>query len=301
MMKLPANESEKFELHKHPWLALASVILTSIISMIISSGLIFGLIGLSDTSPLGKIGQSMLFHILTSFIIAPFILHLPKGKTGFNQYLRDIGLSRKQPFLRLIVLALTCYVFLFMSQAASSIIYRILEGLPVDLNFVRQVFDLSGDLPPASANLFTAIPSMLEEVGFRGLVLTVFLAKYSEKKSIIFSSFGFGLMHILNLLNGRELVWVVGQIIWSSIIGLFYGYVFVKTKSLVPSMIVHYFSNAFVGSLAGYMQSRASSFTWAIFGVLFSFGILPSALMIIWARYFISKWLDIKDNVKASL
>jgi len=300
-MKLPDNESEQFELHKHPWTAQAVVILTSIISMIISSRLIFGLLGLSDISPLGRFSQSTLFHILTSFIIAPFILHLPKGKTGFNQYLQDIGLSRKQPFLRLIVLALTCYVFLFMSQAASSFVYRILEGLPVNYDFAKQVFDLSRDLPPVSASLFTSIPSMFEEVGFRGLVLTVFLAKYSEKKSIIYSSFGFGLIHVMNLLNGRELVWVVGQVLWSFIMGLFYGYVFVRSKSLVPSMIVHYLSNAFVGSLAGYMQARASSFVWALFGVLFSFGIIPSALMIVWARYFISKWVDMKDSVKANL
>ena len=280
----------KFQLYKHPWLSLLAVVMTSILSMIISSRLIFDLIGLSDTSPLGKFSQSMLFHILTSFIIAPFILRLPKGKTGFNQYLRDIGLSKNQPFLRLIVLALTCYVFLFMSQAASSFVYRVFEGLPVDYTFVKRVFDLSGDLPPASASLFTTVPSMFEEVGFRGLVLTVFLAKYSEKKSIIYSSFGFGLMHIMNLLNGRELVWVVGQVIWASVIGIFYGYVFVKTKSLVPSMMVHYLSNAFVASLTGYMQTGASSFTWAIYGVILSFGIVPTILMISWAKFFLSKW-----------
>lgn len=155
---------------------------------------------------------------------------------------------------------------------------------------------MSDDLPPVSANLITTIPSMLEEVGFRGIVLTVFLDKYPKNKSIIFSSIGFGLMHMMNLLNGRELVWVLGQVIWASIIGLFYGYVFVRTKSLLPSMIVHYFSNLFVGSLAGYMQSRATPTIWSLYGVLFSFGVIPTVLMLIWARYFISKWINQNNN-----
>jgi membrane protease YdiL (CAAX protease family) len=131
---------------------------------------------------------------------------------------------------------------------------------------------------------------MFEEVGFRGIVLTVFLNSYSERKSIIFSSIGFSLMHLLNLAMGRELVWVIGQLIWSFTIGLFYGYVFVRTRSLLPPMIVHYLSNAFIGSLTGYMQSSASARTEALYGVILTLGIVPTFLMIIWTRFFLEKW-----------
>jgi membrane protease YdiL (CAAX protease family) len=188
-------------------------------------------------------------------------------------------------------LALSCYVFLFLSQAAASIIYRLTESLPVNWTFIQQVFDLSPDLPPRSVGLLTTIPSMLEEIAFRGIVLTTFLNKYSERKSIIFSSLGFGLIHLLNLTIGRELIWVLGQIVWAFSIGLFYGYIFVKTKSLLPSMIVHYLGNIFIGSLTGYLQNHASIELQALYGVILSLGIVPTALMIWWTKFYIKKWL----------
>jgi membrane protease YdiL (CAAX protease family) len=201
-----------------------------------------------------------------------------------------------QPFLRLLFLALTCYTILALSQATGSLVYRLFEGQPITWMFIRQVFDLSGDLPPDSASLLVSIPSAFEEVAFRGIVLTVFLSKYSQRKAIIFSSVGFGLMHLLNLAMGRELVWVLGQVVWASIIGLFYGYVFVRTRSLLPSMIVHYLSNVFVASLTGYVQSRASVEIQVLYGVTFSFGILPITLMILWTRFFSSRWLAAEDG-----
>jgi membrane protease YdiL (CAAX protease family) len=264
---------------------------TSVFSIYLSGTVIFGLLGLPDDSPVVQFAQGISYHLLTGFVLAPFVLRLPKGKRAFGQYVDDIGLGRLQPLVRLVVLALSCTLILALSQAAASFVYRLSEGLPIDGSFVRQVFDLSGDLPPDSPSLLVSIPSAFEELAFRGIVLTVFLSMYSERKSIIFSSLGFGLMHMLNLAHGRELVWVTGQIIWAFSIGLFYGTVFVRTRSLLPSMIVHYLSNVLVGSLTGYMQSRASIEMQALYGVFFSFGLIPTTLMILWTRVFASQWL----------
>jgi membrane protease YdiL (CAAX protease family) len=269
---------------------------TSALSIILSGIVTFGLIGLPDDSPTVQFARGMSYHILTAFILAPFVLRLPKGKRTFGQYLDDIRLSRMQPFVRLVLLALSCYVILALSQVAASFVYRLFEGQPINGSFVRQVFDLSGDLPPGSPSLLISIPSIFEEVAFRGIALTVFLSKYSERKSIIFASIGFGLMHVLNLLMGRELVWVMGQVVWAFTLGLFYGYVFVRTRSLLPSMIVHYLGNVFIGSLTGYMQSRASIEIQALYGIIFSLGVVPTTLMILWARFFLSRWMPGNAN-----
>jgi membrane protease YdiL (CAAX protease family) len=263
----------------------------SVVSIFLMGSVIFGLIGLPDDSPIVQFAHGMSYHILTAFILAPFVLRLPKGKRTFRQYLDDIRLSRMQPFLRLVLLALSCYIILALSQAAASFVYRLFEEQPITGDFVRQVFDLSGDLPPGSSSLLVSIPSMFEEVAFRGIALTVFLSKHSERKSVIFSALGFGLMHLLNLTSGRELVWVMGQLVWAFSIGLFYGYVFVRTKSLLPPMIVHYLGNVFIGSLTGYMQARASIEIQALYGVIFSLGVVPTTLMILWTRFFSSRWL----------
>jgi membrane protease YdiL (CAAX protease family) len=281
----------KFRLYEHPWLSLLVFIVTTVFSIALTGTVIFGWIGLSGSSLAGQLAQESSFKILSSFLLAPFVLLLPKGKRTYRQFLDDIGFTRVQPFVRLVLLALSCYIILALSQAAASFVYRLLEGQPITWNFVRQVFDLSGDLNPNSPSFLLSIPGALEEVAFRGIVLTVFLGRYSERQSIIFSSLGFGLMHLLNLASGRELVWVLGQVIWAFIIGLFYGYVFVKTKSLLPSMIVHYLGNVFISSLVGYIQTKASIEIQVLYGVILSLGVVPTALMILWTRFFASKWL----------
>lgn len=298
-MESPINkvqtDKRKFHLYEHPWLSLLAMILTSIFSMLLAGIVIFGILKQPDGSPTVQFIQAMSFHMLTGFILAPFVLHLPKGKRTYKQFLYDIGFTRIQPFFRLVLLALSCYLILAMSQAAVSFIYRFLEGLPINGDFVRRVFDLSGDLNPDYPSLLISFPSIFEEVGSRGIVLTVFLSKYSERKSILFSSFGFGLLHLLNLFNGANVLWVMGQIVWAFIIGLFYGYAFVKTRSLLPPMIVHYLGNVFIGSLTGYMQASASVETQVLYGVTLSLGIVPVTLMILWTKYFTSKWLT-TDN-----
>jgi membrane protease YdiL (CAAX protease family) len=285
------QKKRRFRLCEHLWLSLLAVMVASVLSILLSGAVIFGVIGLPDDAPAVQFAQGMSYHILTGFILAPFVLRLPKGKRTFVQYLDDIGFSRVQPFARLALLALSCSIILALSQAAASFAYRIFEGQPVNGSFVRRVFDPSGVLPSNSPDLLVSIPSSFEEVGFRGIVLTVFLSRYSERKSIIFSSVGFGLMHLLNLVMGRELVWVLGQVVWAFTIGLFYGYVFIRTRSLLPSMIVHYLGNVLVGSLTGYMQARASIEMQALYGVILSFGVVPTMLMILWTRFFSSRWL----------
>lgn len=280
------TEKTRFRLYEHPWLSLLAVIVTIVLSNILSIILILVVFRMSSDSPAGQFALGMSYQILTIFVFAPFILRLPKGKRTFRQYLDDIGLTRVQPFFRLVLLALSCYIILALSQVAASFVYRFSEGLPITWDFVRRVFDLSGDLPPGSPSLLISFPSIFEEAVFRGIVLTVFLGEYSERQAIIFSALGFGLMHLLNLAGGRELVWVLGQVVWSFILGLFYGYIFVKTRSFLPLMIVHYLGNVFIGSLTGYMQSRASIEMQVLYGVIFSLGIIPTTLMILWTRFF---------------
>ncbi|MBE0697693.1 MAG: hypothetical protein IH586_12295, partial [Anaerolineaceae bacterium] len=178
----------KFRLYEHPWLSLLAFIVTTVFSIALTGTVIFGWIGLSGSSLTGSLAQECSFKILSSFILAPFVLLLPKGKRTYRQFLDDIGFTRVQPFVRLVALAFSCYLILALSQVAASFVYRLSEGQAITWSFVKQVFDLSRDLPPGSPSLIFSIAGALEEVAFRGIVLTVFLNKYSERNSIIFSS-----------------------------------------------------------------------------------------------------------------
>jgi len=229
-------------------------------------------------------------HIAVLFVLVPFVLRLPGGTRSFSTYLDAIRLSKVQPFLQLLLLGLSCYLILALCQAAGVLVYRATQGQPITGAFVRSILNLSGDLPPRSSSWLVSLPSALEEVAFRGVILSLFLTRYPKPASLVIAALSFGVTHLGNLASGRELAWVLGQVLWASILGLFYGVVVLKSGSLWPAMLVHYLSNLFVGSLTSYLQASASVQTQAVYGALFSFGLVPTTLMILWVVGFTALW-----------
>jgi hypothetical protein len=59
---------------------------------------------------------------------------------------------------------------------------------------------------------------------------------------------------------------------------------------------VHYLGNLFISSLTGYIQINASSEVQALYGVVLTFGVIPVTLMILWTRFFSSRWLTIVES-----
>jgi membrane protease YdiL (CAAX protease family) len=237
---------------------------------------------------------TLLSNLLTVFIVAPFVLGFPgKGHT-YSEYLSEIRLTKMRPLLGLILLGLSCYLIIALSQAAGVMVYRLMEGLPVDGSFIRRSFVLANELPPRSNSWLISLPSIIEEVVWRGVVLAAFLRAYDQRKTIIFSALVFGALHIFAVLNGHPPIWAVGNVVWAAIIGLFYGYVTLKTDSLLPAMIVHYLGNLFVSAINAYVRTNASISAVSVYGVLFTFGIIPTILMILWTRFFTARWPSIQ-------
>ena len=75
---------------------------------------------------------------------------------------------------------------------------------------------------------------ILEETLFRGIILDGFLKRYKPGKAIFWSAFLFGLFH----LNP----W---QFIPGFTIGLILGYIYYKTRSLIPVILLHIVNNSF--------------------------------------------------------
>ncbi|HWS28643.1 MAG TPA: type II CAAX endopeptidase family protein [Clostridia bacterium] len=83
----------------------------------------------------------------------------------------------------------------------------------------------------------------VEELIFRGFLFKA-VAKKNMKTAILISSVAFGLGHIVNLINGAEVLPTVLQIVYATAIGYLFTVFFVKSKSLVPCIIVHGAINA---------------------------------------------------------
>ena len=273
-----------------PWISLPVFLAFILLSQVLSGIFVFGLLKLPQDAPFSQFVQSSLGHVLMLFIFVPFLLRLPKGKTTYRVYLDDIRLTKIHPFIRLLFIAVSCYIILMLCQVLGSFVFRFSEGKAITAEFVRSVLDVTGDLPPKSWGLLISLPSIFEEVAFRGVLLTFLLAKYSKRKSIVISSSAFAILHVFNIFAGGDPVWVGGMVIWAFIMGLFYGYLFVKTGSLLPGMICHYLGNLFVYSFAGYIQETAPVAIQALYGIIFTLGLIPVALMMLWIRFFSAKW-----------
>lgn len=113
-------------------------------------------------------------------------------------------------------------------------------------NFLRWLIPLTGpsqDLffgavrnhPIGFFFVLSVVAPITEEVFFRGLMLRGFLKRYSEFKSILISSILFALIH----LNPY-------QIIAAFFIGLFLGWLFSRTGSLMLCILVHALHNGIV-------------------------------------------------------
>ena len=83
----------------------------------------------------------------------------------------------------------------------------------------------------------------LEEMLFRGFLFKM-MAKDNIQSAIIVSSITFGIGHIVNLLNGAELVQTLLQVCYAIAIGYMLVMIFYKSKSILPCIIFHAIFNS---------------------------------------------------------
>ncbi len=288
------NETRSTASGKGYWLAdhpLVALLIFMLVFVVLLS-LVGTVFTVADLQPVGLLQPVLITHLLLLFIVTPFVLGLPKGRKSIAAYLADIRFSQIKPVVPLVLLGISCWVILAFCQGLGTIIYRLTEGQEISLTFLLSVWDLRGSLPPRSAELLISLPSALEEIAFRGVAVTLLLTRYSRNTSIVIPAAGFAAMHLLNLAGGEQApVWVLGQVGWAFLMGLMYGYLFIKSDSLLPGMILHYLGNAFVATIMAYLNTNSTVEVQVLYGVVFTFGIVPVVLIIAWIRYFSPRWL----------
>ncbi len=98
-------------------------------------------------------------------------------------------------------------------------------------------------LPMSAFEIILYIVSMIcvgfiEEILFRGFLFKA-ICQQNVKRAIIISSITFGIGHIVNLLNGAEMLSTLLQICYAVAIGYLFTIIFYKSKSLIPCIITH--------------------------------------------------------------
>lgn len=279
-----------FSLVEHSWLFLVVFILATIVCKILVGLVLVVAFKLQLGEPNTEFWVMLLGNLLLLAIVVPFAFGFPQRSRPYATYLSEIRLTHVRPLFGLIVLGISCFLILGISQVAGVLVYRLTQGQPVDGSFFRSAFVLANALPPRSINWYYSFPAVFEEVAFRGVILALFLRYYDRPKAVLFSALGFGALHLSNMLVGGDPVWVLGQTVWAVILGLFYGYVTLKTDSLLPAMLVHYLGNVFVSSLNAYILNHAAIPVQVLYGITFTLGVIPVVLMSLWVRLFTSWW-----------
>jgi membrane protease YdiL (CAAX protease family) len=148
-----------------------------------------------------------------------------------------------------------------------------------------------------SSGWLVSMMAITEELAFRGVILAVFLRHYDSPRAVLFSALSFGAVHIIHIIGGKPPAWAVGNVVWASLLGLFYGFVTIKTGSLLPAMMVHYLSNLFIYPLTAYIQTNASIPVQTFYGVTLTMGAVPVTLMLLWVRFSASSWFSPPVNI----
>ena len=83
----------------------------------------------------------------------------------------------------------------------------------------------------------------LEEIIFRGFLFRA-MEKKNLPRAVVISAVTFGIGHIVNLMNGQDLLETCGQIVFAVIVGFALVILFHKGRSLVPCIVFHSVFNA---------------------------------------------------------
>jgi len=184
------------------------------------------------------------FFILLLLLIVPKGMKLPRKEETILGYTKTIGLTRIKPLGRNFLVGFGSFAIfgctLFIGANLLGVFYFNPEFLFRDPN--------PSYLGVASIGWFIWIfmirPGLWEEVAFRGVVIPLLSRKYNKLLTILISGVIFGLAHAFNivgvLLSGGNHLLTLFQVIYSTLIGFSMGYMYLKTKSLLPSIIYHY-------------------------------------------------------------
>lgn len=104
----------------------------------------------------------------------------------------------------------------------------------------------------------------LEEVIFRGFLFKA-IGKKNVKQAIFISSITFGVGHIVNLLNGRDIPETLMQICYAVAVGFLFTIIFYKGKSLWPCIITH----GVINSLSAFANENVITINKQLAGSIF--------------------------------
>jgi membrane protease YdiL (CAAX protease family) len=181
---------------------------------------------------LSKLTLSLIALTVTSaavLLLFPRVFKIPFGLVSIKEFIKNLGLYKPRPLLKLVLLGLFASLFTLSGMLIGSL----LTG--------KYIFS-AGTITLAQA-VFSLTPGIWEELLFRGVIMIVLLRlTKSFKRAALIQVLLFGLAHI----KGLDLLSLVFEPFSVTLLAVGFTYIAYKTKSLIPGMIVHYVHDTFL-------------------------------------------------------
>lgn len=150
------------------------------------------------------------------------------------------------------------------------------------LDRVRGMLDRYQEVPVAFVVVLGVLPAVLEELFFRGYLLSALLSASRPRSAIITSALLFGVFH---LITGGGLA--VERLPISALLGVVLGWMCWKTGSVFPGMVLHALHNSVLVALSLYPK-RLEAWGWSVAEdaplptAVLAGGLIGSALGLLW-------------------
>ena len=179
----------------------------------------------------GKEFSSLIGYVISFGIVFTIINTNRKKKTGESSFNLSIENKRIIPFIMIASIVLNAGV----AGPLASLI-------PMSESIIKIMLQLKDQQGIWTFIMMVIAAPILEELIFRGVILDGLLKRYTPLTAILVSSLLFGVAHFNP--------W---QLVTASLLGIFSGWVYYKTRSLAPCIIMHAGVNLF-GYLARYFM-----------------------------------------------
>lgn len=184
------------------------------------------------------------------FCMLLIIIYIIVNSTCINSF----GMTDYRTSITNILLSILIIIFIFRNKLGN---YYGLSSFPSPkkyLYFIPLILIISVNLwnginiENTPSEIIFYIISMigvgfLEEIIFRGFLFKM-MEKDNLKRAIIVTSLTFGIGHIINLLNGADILPTLMQIMYATATGYLFVTIFYKSKSLWPCIITHILVNS---------------------------------------------------------
>ena len=146
-----------------------------------------------------------------------------------------------------------CYSMLFiLLYAATTVLASLFLSEKIDINSKSISMII---LMPFSL-LLAFLPYLGEEYGWRFFLQPILQRRYGNVRGVLILGLVWGIWHLpLNIFycNDPEctLQSILGQLVFCVALGIFLGYVYLKTENVWSVVIIHFLNNSFAGAFSG--------------------------------------------------